>query len=220
MLTSRSRYFNLRFSRYLAECGECCTQLPCLIYLQSPSSVMWNHDLFVRITMFSFSRCFGFLLSLWSACNAANTLPNSTFTNPILPGFHPDPSCIFVPEWNNTFFCASSSFEAFPGIPIHASKDLQNWKLVSNALNRPEQLPALSITNKSTSGIWAPALRYHEGTFYILTTLVFDDRDAADSSRWDNMIFKSADPMSSSSWSDPVHFNFTGYDTSPFWDEE
>lgn len=55
---------------------------------------------------------------------------NSTYYNPILPGFHPDPSCIFVPEWDDTFFCASSSFNAFPGIPIHASKDLQNWKLI------------------------------------------------------------------------------------------
>lgn len=55
---------------------------------------------------------------------------NSTFYNPIIPGFHPDPSCVFVPEWNDTFFCASSSFNAFPGIPLHASKDLQNWKLV------------------------------------------------------------------------------------------
>lgn len=55
---------------------------------------------------------------------------SSTYYNPILPGFHPDPSCIFVPEWDDTFFCASSSFNAFPGIPLHASKDLQNWKLI------------------------------------------------------------------------------------------
>lgn len=55
---------------------------------------------------------------------------NFTFYNPILPGFHPDPSCIFVPDWNETFLCASSSFNAFPGIPIHASKDLQNWKTI------------------------------------------------------------------------------------------
>lgn len=55
---------------------------------------------------------------------------NSAFSNPILPGFHPDPSCVFVPEWNETFFCASSSFNAFPGMPIHASKDLRNWKLI------------------------------------------------------------------------------------------
>lgn len=75
---------------------------------------------------------------------------NSTFYNPILPGFHPDPSCIFVPDWNETFFCASSSFNAFPGIPIHASKDLQNWKLIGNVLNREEQLPRLAYTNSST----------------------------------------------------------------------
>lgn len=55
---------------------------------------------------------------------------NSTYLNPILPGFHPDPSCIFVPDWDDTFFCATSSFNAFPGIPLHASKDLQNWKLI------------------------------------------------------------------------------------------
>lgn len=49
--------------------------------------------------------------------------------NPILPGAHPDPSCIHVPE-EDTFFCASSSFNIFPGIPIHASKDLTTWKLI------------------------------------------------------------------------------------------
>lgn len=77
---------------------------------------------------------------------------NSTFTNPILPGFHPDPSCIFVSDWSDgpTFFCASSSFNAFPGIPLHASKDLQNWKLVGHVLNRREQLPRLAETNRST----------------------------------------------------------------------
>jgi hypothetical protein len=55
---------------------------------------------------------------------------NSTqFLNPILPGFHPDPSCAFIVE-EETFYCASSSFNAFPGIPIHASKDLKTWRLV------------------------------------------------------------------------------------------
>lgn len=55
---------------------------------------------------------------------------NSTFHNPILPGFHPDPSCVFVPEWDETYFCAASSFNAFPGLPIHASKDLLDWRLI------------------------------------------------------------------------------------------
>jgi beta-xylosidase len=62
--------------------------------------------------------------------NLGAAVVNSTYYNPILPGFHPDPSCIFVSDWDDTYFCASSSFNAFPGIPIHASKDLQNWKLI------------------------------------------------------------------------------------------
>ena len=127
----------------------------------------------------------------------AYSAQNGTVLNPILPGFHPDPSCISVPElpYNHTFFCASSSFSVFPGIPLHASKDLVNWRLISNALSRPEQLPALALTNKSTSGIWAPALRYHEGVFYILTTLVFDDQPQTNFSRWDNFILSTTDPV-------------------------
>lgn len=90
-------------------------------------------------------------LLLFIAVKAAARSPeNSTFINPILPGFHPDPSCIFVPEWDDTFFCATSSFQAFPGVPIHASKDLQNWKLIGNVLNRPSQLPDLAKVDSAT----------------------------------------------------------------------
>ncbi|KAI0871735.1 glycoside hydrolase family 43 protein [Hypoxylon argillaceum] len=145
---------------------------------------------------------------------------NSTYTNPILPGFHPDPSCIFVPDWDETFFCASSSFNAIPGIPLHASKDLQNWKLIGHVLDRREQLPRLAETNRSTSGIWAPTIRYDKNskTFWLVTTLVDDDRPDNDASRWDNIIFKSKNPFNPKSWSKAVHFDFEGYDTSPFWD--
>ncbi|KAI7151552.1 glycoside hydrolase family 43 protein, partial [Hortaea werneckii] len=145
---------------------------------------------------------------------------NDTFFNPILPGFHPDPSCISVPELDWTFFCATSSFSAFPGIPIHASKDLVHWKLISNALARPEQLPDLAIVNGSTSGIWAPSIRYHDGTFYIMTTLVFDHEPQSNVSRWDNFLISTTDPYNSTAWSDPIHFPFVGYDTDPFWDPQ
>ncbi|KAF4632151.1 hypothetical protein G7Y89_g5978 [Cudoniella acicularis] len=145
---------------------------------------------------------------------------NTTYQNPILPGFHPDPSCIFVPERDDTFFCASSSFLVFPGIPIHASKDLQKWKLVSNVLNRPSQLPGLNTAKRATSGIWAPTLRYRDGTFYLVTTLVYDDYPKNSSARFDNLIFTSEDPYTSTAWSDPVHFEFPGYDSSPFWDDD
>ncbi|TKW57778.1 Non-reducing end alpha-L-arabinofuranosidase BoGH43A [Colletotrichum tanaceti] len=151
-------------------------------------------------------------------CSAAKAFlaedSNSTFYNPIIPGFHPDPSCIFVSEHNATFFCASSSFNAFPGIPLHASKDLHNWKLIDFLkLARVKELTEFS-------GIWAPTLRYHEEAFWIVTTLVDDEKDAADASRWDNIIFKAKDPYDLRSWSDAIHFEFEGYDTEPFWDDD
>lgn len=74
----------------------------------------------------------GSLLSV-SQVSAAH---NKTYNNPILPGFHPDPSCTLVPEWDNTFFCATSSFNAIPGVPIFASKDLQNFRQIGNVLTR------------------------------------------------------------------------------------
>ncbi|KAF2267527.1 xylosidase : arab-like proteininofuranosidase [Lojkania enalia] len=141
------------------------------------------------------------------------------FFNPILPGFHPDPSCIFVPEDEN-FYCASSSFNSFPGIPIHASQDLTSWRLVGHVLNRPNQLPVLAESVGSTSGIWAPTLRRHNGTYYLVTTMVHDKRAPEDPTRWDNIIFRTSDIWDSSSWSDAVHFDFEGYDTSPSWDAE
>lgn len=70
------------------------------------------------------SQCFSF----------PHPIENSTFYNPIFSGSYPDPSCIFLEEWDSTFFCASSSFNIFPGIPIHASKDLQSWKLISKSI--------------------------------------------------------------------------------------
>lgn len=145
---------------------------------------------------------------------------NSTFNNPIISGFNPDPSCIFVPEYNDTFFCVTSSFLVFPGLPIHASRDLVNWKHVSNAFSRAEQLPGLAFLPKATSGIYAPTLRFHEGTFVLMTTLVNQQAPRTNDSRWDNFIMTTEDPYSSEAWSDPVHFSFPGFDPSPFWDDD
>jgi beta-xylosidase len=145
----------------------------------------------------------------------------STFHNPILTGFHPDPTCTFVPELDNTFFCTFSSFLTFPGLPIYASRDLINWKLISNALHSLDQLPALGpLPRGSTSGIYAPTLRYRDGKFYILTTLANQALYGNNYTRWDNFILTSEDPYESSSWSDPVHFDFPGIDPSPFWDDD
>lgn len=100
----------------------------------------------------------------------------SSFANPILPGFYPDPSCIRV---GDAFYMASSSFHVFPGIPIHKSKDLINWELIGNAINRPSQISLNRATTKInnpsrrevfTGGIYAPTIRYHEGVYYIVCT--------------------------------------------------
>ncbi|KAJ8114472.1 hypothetical protein ONZ43_g4895 [Nemania bipapillata] len=89
-----------------------------------------------------------------------------------------------------------------------------------HVLDRREQLPQLAETNRSTSGIWAPTIRYESDTktFWLVTTLVNDDRPDNDASRWDNIIFKSKNPFNPRSWSKAAHFDFEGYDTSPFWD--
>ncbi|KAI9146704.1 putative mucoidy inhibitor-like protein [Paramyrothecium foliicola] len=81
---------------------------------------------------------------------------NSTFINPILPGFHPDPSCIFVKDdhFADNFFCVSSSFLAFLDLPIFASQDLREWTVISNVLNRPSQYSDFGTWNKDqTEGV-------------------------------------------------------------------
>ncbi|KAM0722372.1 hypothetical protein Q7P37_001813 [Cladosporium fusiforme] len=149
---------------------------------------------------------------------AGNT---STYQNPIITGFHPDPTCVFVPELDNTFFCTFSSFLTFPGLPVYTSRDLINWKLISNALSRPEQLPALAFLPRgATSGIYAPTLRYRDGKFLIFTTLANQGLYNNNYTRWDNFILSTTDPYQSSEWSDPVHFDFPGIDPSPFWDDD
>src|ERR1700709_213264 len=92
------------------------------------------------------------LIGLGSVCLASN----STYYNPILPGWHSDPSCTQV---NGTFFCVTSTFIAFPGLPIYASKDLVNWKLASHAWNRESQLPNLSwSTEEQQQGMYAATI--------------------------------------------------------------
>lgn len=137
----------------------------------------------------------------------------------MLPGWHSDPSCIFVPEHDNTFFCATSSFLAFPGTPIFASKDLQNWKLISNTLNRPSQLPSLATLAGQSDGTWAPTLRYHDGTFFVVIVSV----SVLSAAPWvdvQGLIFNTSDPYNDAAWSDPLLFKPSDIDPDIFWDTD
>ncbi|EJD08129.1 uncharacterized protein FOMMEDRAFT_101564 [Fomitiporia mediterranea MF3/22] len=141
------------------------------------------------------------------------------YHNPIISGFAPDPSCTRVGE---QFFCVSSSFSAFPGIPVYTSRDLVQWQQIGNVLSRPEQLLTLNTINTTSGGIWACTIRHHEGAFYVTTTLVKDFEPLDSLARWDNLIFTTKDIFANNGngWSDPVHFTFQGYDTSLFWDDD
>ncbi|RDW76292.1 uncharacterized protein DSM5745_06284 [Aspergillus mulundensis] len=164
------------------------------------------------------------------------------FTNPIITGFYPDPSCIRV---GDTFYLANSSFQFFPGIPIHKSKDLVNWEHIGtfslvtsssplieetgNAFSRPSQLPLDQATTKInnaakseifTGGIYAPTLRYHERakTFYIVCTMLTGSTTMAPSDDFQprNFILATTDIANDKSWSKPVYFDFHGIDPSLF----
>ncbi|GJM73579.1 hypothetical protein HMSSN036_57950 [Paenibacillus macerans] len=84
----------------------------------------------------------------------------SYIINPILPGFNPDPSILRV---GDDYYIATSTFEWFPGIQIHHSKDLVHWRVLTRPLNRTSQLDMLG--NVNSGGVWAPCLSYDNGFF-------------------------------------------------------
>lgn len=166
----------------------------------------------MRTSSLALFGCSSLILRLVGAAGALRS-----FENPILPGWNSDPSCTFVPEANDTFFCTTSSFLAFPGIPIYASKDLVHWKHVSNALSKPEQLPELSYNGGQNEGIWASTIRYRNGTFYLITSYVRF-------SPWGPklILFTTTDPFNNSAWSQPIRMENPGNDIDPdlFWDDD
>jgi beta-xylosidase len=87
-----------------------------------------------------------------------------TIRNPILPGFNPDPSIVRV---GDDYYIATSTFEWFPGVQIHHSRDLVHWRLLTRPLNRAGQLNMLG--DPDSCGIWAPCLSYADGLFAIFT---------------------------------------------------
>ncbi|KAJ8653969.1 hypothetical protein O0I10_010418 [Lichtheimia ornata] len=133
-----------------------------------------------------------------------------TYNNPIIPGFNPDPSICRV---ENDYYLVTSTFQYFPGVPIYHSQDLVNWEHIGNVLDRPELVPGLDKT-LINGGIWAPTLRYHDGVFYMVTTMVFVDKAYNDFQRWKNFFVTATSPKGP--WSDPIFFDYPGYDTSLF----
>jgi xylan 1,4-beta-xylosidase len=131
--------------------------------------------------------------------------PAVTYRNPVIPGFHPDPSVVRV---GDTFYLVTSSFEFFPGVPVFRSRDLVSWEPIGHVLTRDSQLPLQKA--RPSGGIYAPTIRHHGGTFYMITTNV----DGGG-----NFLVTAKDPAGP--WSDPVWIrDFPGIDPSLFFDDD
>lgn len=124
------------------------------------------------------------------------------YRNPVIPGFHPDPSVCRAGE---DFYLVNSSFQYFPGVPLFHSKDLIHWEQIGHCLTRPSQLRLDGAT--SWGGIYAPTIRYNDGTFYMITTNVSDKG---------NFIVHTTDPRGE--WSEPVWLKQGGIDPSLYFE--
>lgn len=134
----------------------------------------------------------------------AGQLFAQSFTNPILAGFYPDPS---ICKAGNDFYLINSTFAYYPGLPVFHSKDLVNWTLIGHAMDRPEQL---DLEGHGVSrGLFAPAITYHNGIFYIVCTKV---------DKVGNFVITAKDPKGP--WSDPVSLpQVNGIDPSLYFDD-
>lgn len=138
-----------------------------------------------------------------SFCEEAD-IEKGEYYNPILAGFYPDPS---ICRAGQDYYLVNSTFEYFPGLPIFHSTDLVNWEQIGNVIHRPGQLD-YKAPNMS-AGLYAPAITYHEGTYYVICTMIEGPG---------NFLVTATDPAGP--WSDPIPLDFSGIDPSLFFDDD
>ncbi len=132
-------------------------------------------------------------------------------SNPILRGFHPDPSLV---KTDHGYYIATSTFEWFPGVRIYYSPDLLHWSLAAHALTNDQEIDLTGVD--TACGIWAPNLTWDDGTFYLTTTIVYTNR-----SRFkDTYNFYMTAQNVRGPWSKPVFLNRSGFDPSIFHDDD
>jgi xylan 1,4-beta-xylosidase len=131
----------------------------------------------------------------------------SVFLNPVIPGFHPDPSLCRV---GDDYYLVVSSFAYLPGIPIFHSTNLTDWELIGHVFDRPG---VIDLTGLHVSdGLWAPTIRHWDGVFYLVTTIARGKRGAV------TLLVTASDPAGP--WSDPVVLDADGIDPSLFFDDD
>ncbi len=142
-------------------------------------------------------------LCLAAALALATATAADHYRNPVIPGFYPDPSICRV---DSDFYLVNSTFHYFPGVPLWHSRDLVNWEQIGHCLSRNSQVD-LSGT-LSGSGIYAPTIRYADGTFYMITT---------NTTHGGNFLVYTDNPRGQ--WSDPVWLEQGGIDPSLYFED-
>ena len=140
--------------------------------------------------------------------------------NPILRGFNPDPSIVRV---GDDYYIATSTFEWFPGVQIHHSRDLVHWRLLTRPLTRARQLNM--IGDPDSCGVWAPCLTHADGLFHLIYTDVkryglTTQAGPGGASLRDFHNYLVTSPRIDGEWSDPVYLNSSGFDPSLFHDDD
>lgn len=126
-------------------------------------------------------------------------------TNPIMPGFYPDPSLCAVGE---DFYLCNSTFSYFPGLPVMHSKDLVHWEQIGNIMDRHSQL--VLAGGDHSAGLFAPTIRYNNGKFYCICT---------NTTYGDNYVVTADNPEGP--WSEPTYIkDADGIDPSLFFDDD
>ncbi|MEL6537094.1 MAG: glycoside hydrolase family 43 protein, partial [Bacteroidota bacterium] len=151
-----------------------------------------------------------FLLSLATAGFSQTQNPNPwvqsadptaeiTYRNPIIPGFYSDPTICRV---GKDYYLSTSTFEYFPGMPIFHSRDLVNWQQIGHGIHYAGQC-------EDGLNIFASTFRYHEGTFYLITTNV---------GHGGNFFITATKPHGP--WSEPIWIDVGGIDPDLFFDDD
>ncbi|PSN72107.1 hypothetical protein BS50DRAFT_484082 [Corynespora cassiicola Philippines] len=131
------------------------------------------------------------------------------YQNPIIPGFSPDPSVCHV---DGVFYLVTSTFHMFPGLPIYASVDLKKWTHIATHKIMPLDTGFQMV---GSGGLFAPTIRHHRGTFYIVCT----NTTSIEPVELSNFIIWTTD-IYSNNWSQPICVPFIGIDPSLFFDDD
>lgn len=134
-------------------------------------------------------------------------LGNGKYKNPIINADYSDPDVVRV---GDDYYMTASSFCDIPGLPVLHSKDLVNWEIIGHAIAEMPEYAQAAPDPSHGNHVWAPAIRYHNGEFYIY----YGDPDLG--------IFMTKTKNPAGPWEPLVHVHKAKgiIDTCPFWDED